>query len=138
MDILPLARDLGFPIALVVYLLWQERRFLDQAKKEYDSVVKRINELQCDRLTEERRQADQYRALAARILMVVDKNNTALERIKLYLDLKEQEEETRIIKAFEPADVTTPPIENRACTSEEVHRLQQAKDHIRHRSPRPL
>jgi hypothetical protein len=125
-DPVVLIRDLGLPIALIIYFLWEAQR-----------VAQKIETIHQDRLDREREYNESYRSLGARIIMVVDKNNIVNERVLQALELKEAEEETRVIKAFDPSDVSTPPVENREFTEEETTRHRQAKDLIKHRSPRP-
>lgn len=126
MELIPIVRDLGFPIALVIYFLWEASR-----------VAKRIDAIQEDRLVREREFAESFRSLVSKNIAVVDKNNTINERILQTLELKEAEEETRIIRAFDPSSVLTPPIENRPLTDDESTRHRAAIERIKHRSPRP-
>ena len=126
MDPVVLFRDLGLPVALIVYFLWEAQR-----------VAQKIETIHQDRLDREREYNETYRSLAARGIMVVDKNNTINERVLQALELKESEEETRVLKAFDPSDVTTPPIENRSLTEDETTRHRQAVEKLKHRSPRP-
>jgi hypothetical protein len=126
MDLLPFLERFGFPVALVIYFLWEAGR-----------IAKRIEKIQEDRIEREREFAEQYRSHCTRVLQVVDKTNTILERVLLHLDLNEKDEDTRVLRAFEPIDVSTPPAENRKMTEDETTRHRQAKELLKHRSPRP-
>lgn len=122
MDILPIVRDLGFPVALVIYFLWEAHR-----------VAERIESIQQDRLDREREFADQYRQLASRVIQVVDRSNTVVSRVNEHLELDVQEEETRVIRAFEPVAALEPQSDPCVNSGDESTRSRQQK----HRSPRP-
>ena len=108
MDLSNIIRDVGFPIAMVAYLLWQERRFLDQAKKEHDLIRKQLDAVQQAGQSVVMHYSEAYRALAVRIMMVVEKNNALLQIIKEIHERNIQDADTSAIrKAFAPTpDIT--------------------------------
>lgn len=125
MDPVALFREFGLQVALIIYFLWEAQR-----------VAQKIELIHQDRLDREREFSESYRSQVARVITVVDKNNTINERVLQALELKESEEETRVMNAFDPSDVTTPPVENRSMTEDESTRHRHAKELLKHRSPR--
>lgn len=115
MDFIPLIQSLGAPIALSAYLLWQQSRFLDAARKEHaeamaryqekaDADAKRIAKAQEDAIAREREYAEAFHRAARNFGAVVERNNTIISALCRHMESEAAHADTRTLHA-----VKTPP-----------------------------
>ena len=125
MDFLPIFERLGMPLAFAVYFLLETRR-----------VMRNVDKLQEEQLKYAREDAEMYRHLVMKVVAVVERTNTIIEAVKPLLEETAQREDTRILHAFEPSEILTPPVHNRTLTDEEAERHHSAIERLRERNQR--
>jgi hypothetical protein len=94
MDLLPLIRDLGFPVALVIYFLWHGQRFIAQARKDYEHAMSQIAKIQDARVQDWMGQSKTNQEHGETLVQVVDRNTKVLLQVKALLS---KDDDTDII-----------------------------------------
>lgn len=65
---LTLVKELGLQVALAVYLLWQQRRFMDGLAKKQEALERRLIQLEDERRRDAKQHAVDFRELVERML----------------------------------------------------------------------
>lgn len=68
-----LIKDLGLPVALAIYLLFQQRRFMDRMSDEQEKMVARIQQIEDERRRDARSHAADFRAVAERSIQTEER-----------------------------------------------------------------
>jgi formate-dependent phosphoribosylglycinamide formyltransferase (GAR transformylase) len=98
-DLVPAIQSLGLPVALSVYLLWQQSKLAAAARAEHEALVAKVEALQAAAVTRERIFAEAFAKSARTLGAVVARNNEVIEGLRRHLD---ETASTRILKALEP------------------------------------
>lgn len=78
-EFITLLQQFGFPVALAVFLVYYWRR-------DYDSLVKRLRQVEEKRTDEMREYANSYQNLAERVTEALEQHTRVMRRIEAKLD----------------------------------------------------
>ncbi len=121
MEIVPVVQSLGLPVALSVYLLWQQSRLAAEARAEHEKVTQRLERVQQAALDRERVFAEAFARVAKTMSNVVARNNEAIEALRNHLESDAARADTETLKALRPVQLGDSPFPFPAASHHSEH-----------------